>query len=165
MLPVAPDELIPLTEPIASVAPALKVKTPGPLIMPVLVIVKVPSQRKVAWPAVITTVPPMVPEAVEASVKFNRVAGAPRVKVFPARTAKPLVTVRSETPAANVQVPLTVRLDRAIPGTAVMLADWSAGIVTSSPAAGAPAGLQLEAVVQAPPVVGTHDFEAALAVA
>src|SRR6266436_2833247 len=37
-------------------------------------------------------------------------------------------------------------------------------MVTSSPSAGAPLGLQLAAVVQRPPAVGTHVFTAALAV-
>lgn len=56
-----------------------------------------------------------------------------------------------------------VKLFKLIVGTAVILADWSAGIMTSSPVVGTPLGLQLLAVVHIPPDVGTHVLVAALA--
>jgi hypothetical protein len=65
---------------------------------------------------------------------------------------------------ARGQFPLTVKLFKLIVGTAVMLALWSLLMTTSSPAAGAPSGLQLPAVAHEPPAVGTHVFVAALAV-
>ena len=125
MLPDEPDELIPAVEPIRRVAPALSVKIPGPLMIPVLVMVRSPLHKKVPPPDVTTTVPAMVPVAVEARVKFNLAEGAPRVRVFPEITVKLLLAVRAvpEVAAAKMQVPLIVRLERVIAGTAVMLAD------------------------------------------
>jgi len=73
-----------------------------------------------------------------------------------------MVIVLPDAAAAHKHVPFTVKLFKVIVGTAVIFADWSAGIITSSPPAGAPFGLQFAAVVHAPPAVGTHDFVAAV---
>ena|ERR1041384_7261783 len=125
MLPDPPVALIPAVEPIRRVAPEFKLKIPGPLMIPVLVIVRSPLQVKEVVPEVVATVPAMVPVAVAAKAKFNLAEGAPRVRVFPEVTLKLLLTVRvvPEVAAAKMQLPLIVRLERVIAGTAVMLAD------------------------------------------
>ncbi len=90
---------------------------------------------------------------------------APRVKVLPLATLSVVVIVNvlPEVPAARRELPLTVKLFKVIVGTAVIFALWSLLMITSSFVAGAPLGLQLPAVVQAPPAVGTHVLVAAAA--
>src|SRR5262249_6416361 len=111
----------------------------------------------------------MVPVAVEDKVKFNLVPPlAPRENVFPASTEKLLVTVTVlpalPAAAAKMQLPLTVRLDSVMIGTAVMARDRSFVMITASPSTGAPLGLQLPATVQSPPFVDPQVLTAPLAV-
>lgn len=125
MLPDPPVELMPAIEPILRVAPGLKTKIPGPFMRPALVMVRSPSQKKVKPPPETVTVPAMVPEAVEASLKFNLDEAAPRVRVFPEATVKLVVTVKGlgELEPAKVQLPFIVKLFRLVLGTAVMAND------------------------------------------
>lgn len=90
---------------------------------PVLVMARLPLSVKVTLLDVVATVPEIVPEAVEASVRFNLAADAPRVKVAPEATVKLLVTVKvlPEVAAAKVQVLFMVRLLKLTLGTAVIL--------------------------------------------
>src|SRR5689334_19938802 len=165
MLPDPPPVAeIPWAAPIPKVAPAPSVNLPGPFITPVLVIVRLPLHVKVDWPEMVITVPALVPVAVEDMVRLNLEPPLfPKENDFPASTEKPLVivTVLSCTAAPKRQVPLTVRLERVIAGTAVTGPVRSLVIITASPSAGAPLGAQLPAVVQTPPAAVTHVFTAA----
>ena len=160
-MPVAPEDAIPAVEPILRVAPAALTKVlKVPLTSPVGAMISVPLLVKtlVVKPAV--TVPLTVPVAVAAKVTLSLVDV--NESVAPVATVNPVLMVRilPAVPAARVQFPLMVRLFNIIEGTAVMFED-AAPIITSSLIAGTPLGLQFEAVVQGPPVVGDQVFVAA----
>lgn len=167
ILPVAAVLDIPPVDLIYKFPVALKLKSAAfdiSSINPFADMVRSPALVKISLVELVfnLTVPSMVPVLPLASVRFTLFAFTliPSVSILLDATEKVPVTVMREglPEPERIQFPLIVKLPKLIVGTAVMAADWSAGMVTRSPGAGAPLGLQLPAVVQTPPVVGTHDL-------
>jgi len=98
-----------------------------------------------------------------APVRFPTLVANPKDNVFPEATVRAPVTINGAAVPCRIVLPLMVKLAKVTVGTAVIGADWSAGIVTASAAPGSAPPDQLVVVVQSPPFVGIQDIGAARA--
>jgi len=129
-------------------APVPFERTPEKVVLAALLIVKVTAAEFVIVP---------VP------VRSPTLVANPKDNVFPEATVRAPVTVNGAAVPCRIVLPLMVKLATVTVGTAVIGADWSAGIVTASAAPGSAPPDQLVVVIQSPPFVGIQDIGAARA--
>jgi hypothetical protein len=166
MFPVAPELLIPAVEAMRSVAPEPCTKSLFvPVIIPAAVMLRSPlfvNVRCVA-PDTMFTEPAIVPLPAAVIVIFILFPAFPSVSVFPEATENVpvIVNVFPLAEDSKSQEPLIISARRLMDGTAVIFPVRSDEMITESPGAGCPLGLQFPAIVQVPPAPGIHVLVAA----